>query len=143
MKNLLNGLKHFQDMTKKGYKPEYILCRQIATYLKAQYPDVLFRFDQAGLNLSKTQAGMNKAIQHSKGFPDLMILEKRAGYGGLFVELKREGARLFKKNGEPATEHIGDQIVWINNLNKKGYATAFGLGFDGVKKLIDNYLNLK
>lgn len=130
-------------MSKKGYKPEYILCRQIATYLKAQYPDVLFRFDQAGLNLSKTQAGMNKAIQHSKGFPDLMIFEKRACFGGLFIELKAEGAKLFKRDGESAAEHIKEQVEWHNNLVSKGYASSFGVGFDETKKLIDDYLNLK
>lgn len=56
---------------------EYQIYKQIATYMRYQYPKVAYRFDQAGLNLSKAQAGMNKAIQDSRGWPDLFIAEPK------------------------------------------------------------------
>lgn len=123
--------------------PEYALYKQVSTYLKYQYPKILYHFDYAGLNLSKAQAGQMKAIQHSKGYPDLVILEKRGGFGCLFIELKPEGTKLYKRDGSPATPHIGEQIECMMQLDSRGYAVAFGIGFDATAKIITNYLNLK
>lgn len=121
--------------------PEYVLCRQVAYYLRAQYPKTLFRFDYAGNNLSKTQAGLNKMIQCRRGFPDLEIFEKRNGYGGLLIELKPEGTKLYKKDGTPVTPHIAEQLDCLLNLKLKGYCVSFGIGFENTRKLIDDYLN--
>lgn len=122
-------------------KDEYIVCKSIATYMKLQYPNVEFRFDQAGLNLSRTQRGMNKAIQHSRGYPDLFIAEPTKDYNGLYIEVKIETP--FKKSGEiKASKNDRLKIQWekLEVLNSKGYFTAFGVGFDHCKKIIDNYL---
>jgi hypothetical protein len=124
----------------KRANPEYLLYKQVSTYLKYQYPKVLYRFDMAGLNLSIAQAGMNKAIQCGKGYPDLVILEKRGTHGALFIEIKPEGTKLFKFSGELATPHIQEQSDYLLELEKRGYAIAFGIGFDQCKKIIDNYL---
>lgn len=123
--------------------PEYHLYRQVSAYLKYQYPKVLYHFDPTGLNLSKAQAGMNKSIQKGKGYPDLVILEKRGNHGALFIELKPEGTKLYKLNGEPSSPHIAEQLNYLLELRKRGYCIAFGVGFDNVKTLIDNYLNGK
>lgn len=132
---------------------EYQLCKQVATYLRLQYPKVLFHFDLTGLNLSKAQAGMSKAIQHSKGWPDLFIAESRSetienGDGsldgelflGLFIELKAEGTKLKNKYGDYKTPHLTEQAEMIEKLRDVGYRAEFGIGFDNVKKIIDNYL---
>jgi len=118
---------------------EYQLYRQVAAYLRLQYPKVWYHFDYAGNNLSKAQAGMMKAIQHSKGFPDLMILHP---YGKvMFLELKAEGTKLFKRDLTPATEHIAEQIEWIRKLSFCDHTKAyFAVGFDEAKELIDNFL---
>lgn len=97
----------------------------------------------AGLNLSIAQAGMNKAIQCGKGYPDLVILEKRGGYGCLFIELKPEGTKLYKLKGEPVNDHIQEQANYLIALDNRGYACAFGIGFEATVKIINNYLNLK
>lgn len=128
--------------------PEYLLAREVSYYLKMQYPDVLFRFDMAGLNLSKSQAGMNKAIQNGRGFPDLVIY---AGSGNkaehipniwkaLMIELKPEGTRLKKKNDTWASEHLEEQAGVHRQLVSKGYYACFACGFDEVKSVIDRYL---
>ena len=131
----------------KNY-PEYQLSKQIAYYLKYQYPKVMFRFDMAGNNLSKAAAGKNKVLQKGKGWPDLFISEARESqkngiYHGLFIELKAEGTRLYKKDGEPADDHIKEQLSNLLHLRTKGYAVSFGVGFDHTKKIIDDYLNCK
>lgn len=133
-----------------GYiKPEQLLAKDVALYLQMQYPDVLYRFDLNGLNLSKTQAGMNKAIQKRKGFPDLEIFagsgNKQQGFkhvwNGLLIELKVEGTKLYKADGRTyATPHLMEQAACHLQLVKAGYYACFACGFDEVKDIIDKYL---
>lgn len=123
--------------------PEYAIYKMIAYYLRAQYPDVLFHFDSSGLHHTKTQAGMLKAIQKGKGFPDLMILAPRGGYHGLLLEIKTEGAKIYKKDTIiPVDDHIADQQEWLFALGHELYLAMFVRGFDEAKEQIDNYLNL-
>lgn len=73
-------------------------------------------------------------------------LEKIGGRGywdvkfGLFIELKKEGTRLKKKNGEWATEHIAEQAKVLNDLRERGYCAEFAVGFDEAKAIVDKYL---
>lgn len=125
-------------MTQKN--KEYQLYKQVTAYLRLQYPKVYFHFDYAGLNLSIAQAGQMKAIQHSRGFPDLMILLPTGGK--LFLELKAEGTRLFNKWGEPVNDHIAEQLDWLGKLNECSFTAAhFAVGFDQAKELIDAHMN--
>ena len=124
----------------RGYSKEYILYRHVAYYLRVQYPNVLFHFDPTGLRLTKTQAGMLKAIQWGKGYPDLVIPEPCNGYHGLFLELKAEGIKLYNKLELPVNTHIGEQLDFLVELRIRGYKAEFAVGFDDAKKKIDEYL---
>jgi hypothetical protein len=122
---------------------EYELQRQISWYLHVQYYNVLFLSDTiANLKLTKMQAIRNKKIQ-KEGFktPDLLILEPRNGYSGLFIELKI--ATPFKKDGTikaSTKDHLKGQLESIEKLNQKGYKACFAVGFEETKKIIDDYL---
>jgi hypothetical protein len=60
---------------------------------------------------------------------------------GLFIELKREGTRIFKKDGAlVADEHIREQFDMLEQLRRRGYAANFSCGFDEAKALIDRYM---
>ena len=126
-------------------QPEYELQSAICRYLSYQYGEVLFLSDTiASLKLTPAQANRNKKIQKF-GFscPDLLILEPRNGYSGLFIELKVETP--FKKNGEikaSKDDHLKNQLEAIEKLNKKGYMALFSWGFDMTKDIIDNYLKV-
>jgi len=123
-------------------KKEYELCKAIASYMRMQYPHVLYHFDLAGLNLSRAQAGMMKGIQGVRGFPDLQILEARGGYHGLFLEVKHADVKVFKEDGSMyADKHREEQAETHTKLNLKGYLSRFAVGFDDAKEKIDNYLN--
>ena len=108
--------------------------------MRLQYPAIIFHFDLAGLNLSRAQAGMMKAIQGGRGWPDLFIAEPRGEYKGIFIEVKIEGTALRKLDGKPKTDHIQEQINCLNDLTDKGYLAEFGKGFDECKRMIDAYL---
>jgi len=125
---------------------EYIVCKQVAAYLRAQYPSVIFHFDLAGLNLSRAQAGMMKAIQGGRGWPDLFIAERdsKGLYLGLFIEIKPENAKLMKTYSTQFTsEHIAEQFECLAILKRKGFQACFVIGFDEAKYIIDKYLTAK
>jgi hypothetical protein len=122
---------------------EYDLQVAVCRYLSYQYPDVLFTSDTiANLKLTKAQASRNKKIQKNDfSTPDLLILEPRNGFGGLFIELKIDTP--FKKNGEIKAsdkDHLKRQLETIEKLNKKGYSVYFSWSFDMTKQIIDDYL---
>jgi len=84
---------------------------------------------------------MAKAIQYGRGWPDLFIAEARGDYHGLFIEVKGNGANIFKRDGETfTTPHIEEQAIMIDNLRKRRYAAFFCKGFDQCKMIIDSYL---
>lgn len=126
-------------------QPEFELQSAICRYLSYQFPQVLYLSDTiASLKLTPAQANRNKKIQKN-GFscPDLLILEPRNGYCGLFIELKIETP--FKKNGEikaSKDDHLKNQLEAINKLNEKGYKSVFSWNFDMTKEIIDDYLKV-
>ena len=61
-------------------------------------------------------------------------------YNGLFIEIKKEGTKLYKKDNTFTTPHIQEQWGCILGLQRKGYMADFGIGFDECKTLIDQYL---
>ena len=127
------------------------LQSQVAVYLRMKYPNVIFHSDfGSGVRLRPHQARMQK-IQNGgrRAWPDMFIaqpMEIDKGqiswrrYAGLFIELKREGTRLKKKNGEWASEHIAEQAHMLSELQHRGYKADFAIGFDQATRLIDDYL---
>jgi hypothetical protein len=122
---------------------EYELQKSVARYLSYQYPDVDFLSDTiASVKLTERQAGRNKLVQKN-GFkcPDVLILEPRNGFSGLFIELKIETP--FKKDGTikaSSKDHLKLQHECLLKLTSKGYKASFSWGFDMTKQIIDEYL---
>jgi len=133
---------------------EHDIYIQIADYLRYQYPQVIYRFDLAAdLKLTMGQASKHKRLQRYRGYPDLFIAEPDIGktdgsrrafkkiWFGLFIELKREGTRIYKKDGTLVSDtHIREQFDMLEQLRRRGYAAEFACGFDEAKKLIDDYM---
>jgi hypothetical protein len=86
------------------------------------------------------QAVQAKKLRSSNGFPDLVIYEIRMDYPALFIELKRKGERIYKKDGTPVNEHIAEQLEMLKKLKRRGFMADFALGFEQAKELIDWYL---
>ena len=70
----------------------------------------------------------------------MFIAEPKNKFYGLFIELKKEGTRLKKKNGEWASDHIAEQNEMLERLVFRGYAADFAVGFEEARQIIDNYL---
>lgn len=115
---------------------------KVADYLRLQYPSVIFHSDYgSGIKLTMAQAVRQKRQNGGRrAWPDMFIAEPRGESSGIFIELKREGTRLRKKNGDFASEHIQEQAKLLEELRRKGYEAEFACGFDEAKTIIDRYL---
>ena len=123
---------------------EETIQKQICQYVKMQYPDILFNTDLSGIKLPMGLAVKVSKLRSSRAFPDLVFYEPRKingkMYYGLFIELKKDGVKIFKRNGAVvANGHIKEQIKMITKLSEKGYYACFAIGFDEAKEIIDNY----
>lgn len=123
-------------------KREENLQIAVCNYLRYQYPNVEFMCDLAsGMKLTMGQAVKAQRMRSTKGWPDLFIAAPSGAYHGLFIELKREGERLKKKDGSWASEHIEWQNTIHEKLLRTGYMACFAVGFDEAKKVIDDYFS--
>lgn len=128
-------------------KKEEILHLKVCDYLRKNYPDVLFRTDfSSGMKMSPGQAAKHKKFQKSRAWPDLFIAcSDRDGWEikecGLFLELKAEGTKLYKKNGEMvANKHYREQAEMLKKLRSEGYAAEFAIGYKDAIEQIHEYL---
>lgn len=114
----------------------------VADYLRLRYPSVIFHSDSAaGIKLTMGQAVRVRRMQSGRAFPDLFVCEPRGGYHGLFIELKREGTRVYLRDGSlTADPHIREQAAVLGELRKRGYKAEFGIGFQACRDIIDGYL---
>lgn len=131
---------------------ELELQAQVADYIRLKYPSVIFHSDfGSGIKLTMGQAIRQKRLNGGRrSWPDMFIAEtitvkKNDGtcevLSGLFVELKREGTRIFKKDGRLVSDaHIREQFDMLEQLRQRGYKAEFACGFDEAKKIIDEYL---
>lgn len=136
--------QQFKKMKKKGkiIQSEADQQDQFCAYLKLKYPHLLFRVDQGGSKLTIGQAMRFKRQQKSRGWPDIFLAEARGGFFGLFIEGKTEDTLIYKKDGDFSTEHLREQHERLWELEKAGYAAYFGKGFDGCRRLVDEYMAL-
>ena len=129
-------------------KPETELDLQIRVvkYLQSTYPDALFNGSQILASIPLRNKGFAKRAKdagNTRGWPDLHISEPRNGFSGLFIELKSETARVYRKDGTAASEHIALQLATINELKARGYEAVLCVGYEAAKRTIDAYFTGK
>ena len=123
-------------------KPEQIVATQIAGHIKRYHPLIIHRFDLAAdMPLTPGQAQRAKQLQGYPGYPDLLIAEPRGGYHGLYMEIKENYAKVFKKDGTyKKSDHLDKQRIMRKRLKHRGYKVEWGLGTEDSKDKIDRYL---
>lgn len=114
---------------------------KIAYYIKHKYPDVIFTSESSGIKLSIGQAVMLKKMRSGRALPDLMLFESRKGFNGMFLEIKKEGTSIYKRNGEiKRDKHLKEQEEVLRRLTNKGFFAKFVVGYGNAVALIDYYL---
>ena len=91
---------------------EYQLQKAIVTYIKLQYPNVLYCASAGGLRTSMTQAVKMKASGYIKGYPDLSILEPVGKFHSLFLEVKTKKAEQ-QKNSYGGEKNLMKEILYL------------------------------
>lgn len=120
---------------------EASLHQLVVTWLKYHHPAIIFRTDfSAGVKMTIGQAVKHKSLQHSRAFPDLQILKPNRGYHGLFLELKKTGTRISKRDGSYSSDHLLEQAAMLAKLKSLGYCASFAVGFDEAVEIINDYL---
>lgn len=133
-----NQLAILRDKSRPTEAQEH---KQLVVWLKHTYPNLMFNTDMSGIKLSMGQAIKCASLRSHRAMPDLQIMEARGGYFGLFIELKRSGEKLLKKDGETfISEHIKEQVEVQNKLNRLGYSSYICIGFEQAKNTIIDYM---
>lgn len=121
---------------------EFKLQQAVCRWLNVQHPKVIYLSDTiANMKLTPQAQLRNKSIQKT-GFhcPDLIILEPRGGYHGLFIELKIKSP--YKKDGALLkNEHLENQEKSMFDLADRGYYCVFAWEFEQITQIINDYLN--
>lgn len=113
----------------------------VVKYLQYKYPHVIFKTHWLDGAMLKPGAVFKLArVTGRRGFPDLFICEPVNGFHGLFLELKREGFSLRRKNGRWYNEHIEEQAKLMAELRQKGYAVGFAAGRESAENALSLYL---
>lgn len=122
------------------------LYEQLARYLNLKHPRVPYHFDLSGLWTPSHRLRNLYGRLNARAWPDLFIakpvfLERTVNVAhGMFVELKREGTKLKKRNGDWASAHIEEQADVLDKLAAQGYIAQFAVGYDEAVELIESYL---
>ena len=116
--------------------------KQVVDYIKLQYPKVIFNTDMSGIKLTIGQAKKAAQLRSKHKFPDLVIYHSNSLYHGLFIELKKTGEKIYKKDGNFKTEHLKDQVNTLIALHDNGYCAQLARGFNHAKAIIDDYMNI-
>ena len=117
------------------------LHEAVCNYISLVYPEAIFNTDLSGIKLPMGLAKKVTKLRSSKGFPDIVIYERTNEYNALFIKLKWENEKLYKRDKKTfKNEHLVEQFEMINKLKKRGYLAVFCVGFDEARKIIDNYM---
>lgn len=119
------------------------LHSSIADWINLQFPNVIFLSDPSGMRLSmglRLEAKRKRCARYK--IPDLIILHpnKQIGLNGLCLELKKQGEKIYKRDGSWINEHVEEQAKTLARLKEIGYAACFAIGFDEAVEIIQDYL---
>ena len=120
---------------------EDTIHKEACNYIRLKYPGVMFNSDMSGFKLPKGLAIKAKSLRSTRGYPDLAIYESCHGYNACFIEIKKEGVTIYKRNGSiVADKHIQEQAKVHQDLRARNYYATFAVGLDDLIKVIDWYL---
>jgi len=132
---------------------EALLYEHIAQYLRIQYPELLYHFDLSGIWTPSHRAKNLYGRINRRAWPDLFIARPTwrptpvpgtgtmdTYYPGLFIELKRDGTRIKKRDGSWASPHVEEQAAVLEQLAGQGYIAQFAVGFHEAREIIDSFM---
>lgn len=122
---------------------EQDLQKTLIQYVALQYPSALYKGDPFNglINIPIQLGAKAKAMGNRRGWPDFYIADPCRGFSGLYLELKKDGFKLYRQDGKMVSDtHIQEQAKMLEMLRLRGYYAEFAVGFDRAKELVDWYL---
>ena len=117
------------------------LQQRVVNHMKRRYPTVRFESHLGGEKFGTRQATRVKAMNSHNGYPDFHIIKKTEKYSGLFLELKKDGVTVYKKDGTLRKDpHLESQDAYHKYLVSEGYQAQFVIGYAAAIEVIDEYL---
>jgi len=115
-----------------------MVCR----YLRLK--QIPFRTDKDGQYVSGYSRKIKGDHRGMNGFPDLLIPMSNKKYCGLVLELKKEGVKVYKKDGViRLDEHLQQQEWWLKWFRSIGCKADFACGYDEAISIIEKYIQEK
>lgn len=103
-----------------------------------KYPHAIYR---VGMESGKRNPMIAKKQGINSGWPDIYFPYAAHGYRDLYIELKKQNEKLFKKDKvTPKDTRIANQIMIMDFLKSGGSYAAFCFGAKEAIKIIDWYL---
>ena len=124
---------------------EDLLQRAVIEYCELQYNVTPICMGTEGKK-SPFEQFKFKWMGGRKGVSDLFFPVSNLQFSGMFIELKREGAKIFKKDGTlyaSNKDHHQRQLDFIDEMNEANYFSHLCIGFDETKKVIDYYMSIE
>lgn len=112
----------------------------IVTFLQDNYSDVPFKCDTSAVKMNIGQAKKMQALGNTKNWPDLFVAVPAGDLHDLFLEIKKDGTKLYNGHGEFATEHLRQQNEMLGQLTANGYLAYFSVGWAKTKLGVFSYL---
>ena len=127
----------------KPQKTEEQIQNGVCSFLRRFHRNVFYHVDLAGIRVnSPYQRKIIHDQQGPAGFPDIVIYERRGGFNGLVLEMKRESPYR-KRDGQLKDDpHLRDQERWLQQFRESGYVTGFFWAPESAIKAINEYLQL-
>lgn len=121
---------------------ERAIQHALITTLHTEFPFVTDFFNDwaAGAYLTPGQYRERRALSSGKGWSDLFIPYPARDYHGLFIEIKREDVRIYRRDKQlVADEQIRTEAAFLGRMNALGYFARFGVGIEGCERILRWY----
>lgn len=158
----ISAKKHpYFSMTKAAQRTEKdeseaLIQMRICKYLKARLPHTRFTSTLNGEHFDNpVQRERAHGLQSHRGISDMLFFERRHGYTGMALELKKAGTVLkdyhgrWKKAkikvGEIYVDypHIQEQYEYLKYLEEQGWFASFAIGYKEIEDFVNWYFDLK
>ena len=90
-------------------------------------------------NANQYREGQRPEAGMVAGVPDLFLAEQRGGYGGMYIEMKRDGRQNEKRGGKLTGGLSDEQADIIIRLREAGYYVAICYGYEEGRQAIEKY----
>lgn len=122
---------------------ERLVHKRVVKFLKEEYPFVRYYTTLDGEYHDPLQAQTIKALRHSRGVPDLIVFARKGVFSGLAIEIKKDREAIYTSKGQlRRTEHITEQLGWLEYMRDEGWVAEFGCGENECIELINKYLSI-